>query len=288
MECISDVRVALRTNSSVNRSIELVEGRRWIYAMVVKAGGVDLSVCSNACFLLEVLNVRLPSIWGRVFCDTHTHPVPAACLRLAFKMDESFIYDTELYRIADLQKAQEALDRIEHILMEHTEGVSYYVHSPHSVIDQNQTLIATLPSGVVEYAHAYVREWLVHSSSCSMLTELTGSVALAAIACAVAVLSTTPEDIRQQIYALAADGFEGHYELEQCLKCVLNDEGGERGPVPNGHTTPPPPLKRRRVTPSPIRAVLPVVRPMLLPSREAPDEWSHETPPLRRRYVRIY
>jgi len=216
-------------------------GRDWIYTNAVKAGDVDLSICSNACFLFDVVSARNPGIWS-LKNRRPSYFIPATCLRLAHKMDDGYSYLTKLYRNVGFDILASDYNRMESEVIEAIGCASCYVHSPHNVIDDNRKLLNAFPEVVSDYAHGFVRKWLVSGSTCSMLTELTGSIALAALACAAtAVTSVTVSD---QITRLIENGFEGHYDTEECLKCAREEI---RPSAESTAVCTPPPLKRRRV-----------------------------------------
>jgi hypothetical protein len=241
MISVSDVRDSFSGDTKQKNHTYVRDGRSWIYSSVVEAGDVDLSVCSNACFLLDVLNFRCPALWKKENRRPH-YFIPATCLRLAQKMDDGYLWTTKLYRIASFGLLYKEYNFMERTLIQVMGVASFYVHSPHTVIDQNTKILDAFPDTVSDYAHAYVRMWLISGSTCSMLTELTGSIALAAIACAASVKTSVP--VLEQITELIQLGFCGDYSLEQCRKCARDEIKQNSESI---HMNTPPPLKRRRV-----------------------------------------
>lgn len=241
MLSVSDVRDLHRSGARLAHYDDTRNGREWIYTNVAKAGDVDLSVCSNACFLLDVVSARNPGIWS-LKNKRPPYFIPATCLRLAHKMDDGYLYLTKLYRDVAFDVLAADYNRMESEVIEAIGCASYYVHSPHNVIDDNRKLISAFPEVVSDYAHGFVRKWLISGSTCSMLTELTGSIALAALACAATAVTSVP--VSDQITRLIDNGFDGHYDTEECLKCAREEI---RLSAESAAVCTPPPLKRRRV-----------------------------------------
>lgn len=241
MLSVSDVRDLHRSGARPAHYDDTRIGRDWIYTNVVNAGDVDLSVCSNACFLLDVVSARNPGIWS---LKNRRPPyfIPATCLRLAHKMDDGCLYLTKLYRDVGFDIMAADYNRMESYVIEAIGCASYYVNSPHNVIDDNRKLLNAFPEVVSDYAHGFARKWLVSGSTCSMLTELTGSIALAALACA--ATTATSVSVADQITRLIENGFDGHYDIEECLKCAREEI---RLSAESTTVCTPPPLKRRRV-----------------------------------------
>ena len=241
MRSASDARELHRSNARPAHHDHTRIGRRWIYKIVVKAGDVDLSVCSNACFILDVFSALNPEIWS-LNNRRPSHFIPATCLRLAHKMDDGYLYTTKLYRDVAFNVMATDYNRMESELIEAMGCTSFYVHSPHNVIDDNRKLLGAFPEVVTDYAHGFVRKWLVSGRTCSMLTELTGSIALAALACAATGVTSVP--VSDQITRLVENGFEGCYDIDECLKCAREEI---RLNAEHLNVCTPPPLKRRRV-----------------------------------------